>query len=173
MKHLKLHGFFYIGSFSEPDDEFITFLYTFRCKTYAMIKICQLISPFFLVITLLEFLKNSYTLFKTDILRFIYLVLKDKLSVICRSHLYKLLVILYSLYDLLHLYTQFTQRIHDHPAVWISLICLFEKYLGISVAAVYLIQIAYCTKSRYTPDPGPVYGIGYLDSLLKLPLLDK
>ena len=71
VKHLQFQSLHHIFSFAKPKDQFITFLNTIRHIAITVVEVCQLISPFFFVFSLFEFLQDIDTVLQACILRLI------------------------------------------------------------------------------------------------------
>ena len=156
MKCLKFKSLHNIISVTKPQKHLITGLDTLCCETYAMIQVCQLIYPFFLVVVLFVLFKNSYSLFKAYILCLVKLVLKDIPSSIPWSYSYEFFVILNCLNKLAHFNSKFAQRINYSPTCRVSIVSHKENISALFIAPVYLIQIAYHAKHLHASDLFPV-----------------
>ena len=75
VKRLKFKGLHDIVTVSEPQEHLVTCFNALSSKTYPMIKISQLIYPFFPIIMFFEFFENSDSLFKTYFLSFVEFIL--------------------------------------------------------------------------------------------------
>ncbi len=53
MEHFQFHRLYHIFALSKPQDQFIALLHTTSSQPYPVIKVCQLIGPFFPVVSLL------------------------------------------------------------------------------------------------------------------------
>ena len=173
MKHFQLHGLNYIFPFAEPENKFVAFLHTFSCQTYPVIKVCQLIGPFFPVIPLFEFLKDCNPFLQPHVLRFVQLVLEHISAAVIGGYLDKILIILDSLYHFSHLDRKITERINNHSPCGVAFVRHFQKQLRIVKSSVYLIKITDCAEHHHALHSCPVNGIRDLRSFHILLLRDQ
>ena len=156
MKRLELHGLHHIFPFSKPENQLVTFLYALGRKPHPMIQIRQLIGPFFPIILLFEFLKNSNPFLKPHILRLIELILKDISSGVVRRDLHKILVIFNRMDHIAHPDGQIAERIYDHSPGGMSLICHLKQELRVLKPPVHLVYVADGTEHHNALHPRPV-----------------
>ena len=156
MKRLQLHGLHHILSFSEPEDQFITFLHTFGRKSHPMVQIRQLIGPFFPIILLLKLLQNGDPFLQSHVLRFIDLILKNISPAVVGRDLHKILIVFYRMNHIAHPDRQIAERIYDHPAGGMTLIRHFKQELRILKSPVHLVYVADRAEHHHALHPRPV-----------------
>ena len=139
MKHFQLQCLHDEFALSKPEVHFIALFYTFRGQPDPVIQICQLISPFFSVIMLLQFFQNRNAFFQADILRLIQLILQNISSCISGSNTDKFLVIFDCLNKLAHFYGQFTEGIYNGSSIRVTFIRHQEDFLAFLKTSVDLI----------------------------------
>ena len=123
MKHFKLHCLHYIWAIPEPQNQIITFFYTFCSQSDPVIKICQLICPLFLIISLLQFFQKLYSFFQTCFLCFQNTITQRKDTIIPWCQFHKFLIIFYRCNYIIQLNRHFTQRVQNRPVRRITFVC--------------------------------------------------
>ena len=67
--HLQFHGLIHIFSFTEPENQVVTFFQTFCCHSGFVIQLCQFICPLFHIFCMFEFFERFNLLLQRSALR--------------------------------------------------------------------------------------------------------
>ena len=159
MKHFQFHRLNHILALSEPQDQFVAFFHAASSQPYPMIKISQLIRPFFSIVSLLQLLQYTDALLQVYVLCFIKPVLQNIPFRVLRRHAGKFIIVIHRLHKFLRLDAQFAERVTDRPPARFLLVCQQQHVLCILIPPVHFVQIADRTEHHHAFHPAPVNGI--------------
>ena len=109
--HLQLHGLCYILSFTEPQDQIITFFYASLFHSRLGIKPRQYIGPSFCIFLALIFLQNSNLFFQRSSFSAGKFILKNVAAVVLRGQFYEFFIIFIRFIKVSHFDRQFHQAV--------------------------------------------------------------